>query len=80
METIQGGRLRAAQAPRIRSLIVDKLPDQLQLPFHLWMRAAVVSLIAREYDSIAHRQDLRAGGIAIDLVCCTMSRPDPVRP
>lgn len=45
----QGGRLRGAHAQRIRSLIVGKLPNQLKLPFYLWTRAAVVSLIAREY-------------------------------
>lgn len=45
----QGGRLRVAHAQRIRSLIVGKLPNQLKLPFYLWTRAAVVSLIAREY-------------------------------
>jgi transposase len=52
----QGGRLRVAQAQRIRSLIVGKMPDQLKLPFYLWTRAAVASLIAREY------------GIAVSLV------------
>lgn len=52
----QGGRLRVAHAQRIRSLIVGKLPDQLTLPFYLWTRAAVASLIAREY------------GIAVSLV------------
>jgi transposase len=45
----QGGRLRVAQAQRIRSLIVGKLPDQLKLPFYLWTRAAVARLMAREY-------------------------------
>ena len=45
----QGGRLRVVQAQRIRSLIVGKLPDQLKLPFYLWTRAAVASLMAREY-------------------------------
>jgi transposase len=45
----QGGRLRVDQAPRIRSLIVGKMPDQLKLPFYLWTRAAVARLIAREY-------------------------------
>ena len=34
---------------RIRLLIVGTLPDQLTLPFNLWTRAAVASLIAREY-------------------------------
>ena len=43
------GRLSAQRAGRIRSLIVGKMPDQLKLPFYLWTRAAVVSLIAREY-------------------------------
>lgn len=52
----QGGRLRVAQAQRIRGLIVGKMPDQLKLPFYLWTRAAVARLIAREY------------GIAVSLV------------
>ena len=52
----EGGRLRVAHAQRIRSLIVGTLPDQLKLPFYLWTRAAVASLIAREY------------GIAVSLV------------
>ncbi len=30
-------------------MIVGKMPDQLKLPFYLWTRAAVASLIAREY-------------------------------
>ncbi|MGH8528411.1 MAG: IS630 family transposase [Nevskiales bacterium] len=43
------GRLDRAQSARIRQLIVDSLPDQLKLLFYLWTRAAVVSLIEREY-------------------------------
>ena len=43
------GRLQPAQSARIRQLIIDSLPDQLKLPFYLWRRAAVVSLIEREY-------------------------------
>jgi transposase len=43
------GRLNPAQAKRIRQLIIDSLPDQLKLPFYLWTRAAVVSLVEREY-------------------------------
>ena len=50
------GRLSGKRAARIRLLIVGKLPDQLTLPFYLWTRAAVASLIAREY------------GIAVSLV------------
>lgn len=45
----EGGRLSVAQAQRIRSLIMGKMPDQLKLPFYLWTRAAVVHLIARQY-------------------------------
>ena len=45
----QGGRLCVAQAQRIRSLIVGKMPDQLKLAFYLWTRTAVACLIAREY-------------------------------
>jgi transposase len=44
------GRLNPARAKRIRQLIIDALPDQLKLPFYLWTRAAVVSLIAQEYE------------------------------
>jgi len=44
------GRLSAAQAKRIRQMIIDALPDQLKLPFYLWTRAAVMRLIEREYD------------------------------
>ena len=43
------GHLQLAQSARIRKLIIDSLPDQLKLPFYLWTRAAVVSLIEREY-------------------------------
>jgi transposase len=43
------GRLKPAQSARIRQLIIDSLPDQLKLPFYLWTRAAVVTLIEREY-------------------------------
>ena len=50
------GRLSATHAARIRALIVGKMPDQLKLPFYLWTRAAVASLIEREY------------GIAVSLV------------
>ena len=30
-------------------MIIDAMPDQLKLPFYLWTRAAVASLISREY-------------------------------
>ena len=44
------GRLNRAQSVRIRQMIIDSLPDQLKLPFYLWTRAAVVTLIEREYE------------------------------
>jgi transposase len=44
-----GGRLNARQAARIRTLIVGKMPDQLKMPFYLWTRESVASLIEREY-------------------------------
>ena len=43
------GHLSGTRAARLRSMIVGKLPDQLKLPFYLWTRAAVASLIMREY-------------------------------
>lgn len=50
------GRLSGTRAARIRSMIVGTLPDQLELPFYLWTRTAVASLITREY------------GVAVSLV------------
>lgn len=38
-------RLSAAQEKQIRSLIVDKTPDQLKMPYVLWTRKAVGELI-----------------------------------
>ena len=43
------GRLTSGQSARIRGLIVSKMPDQLKLPFYLWTRAGVATLIEREY-------------------------------
>ena len=43
------GRLDSTQSARIRGLIVSKMPDQLKLPFYLWTRAGVATLIEREY-------------------------------
>jgi len=47
--TGEAGKLTAAQARRIRALVVGKMPEQLKLPFYLWTRAAVQRLIEREY-------------------------------
>jgi transposase len=40
--------LTADQESRLRTLIAERCPDQLQLPFALWTREAVQALIARE--------------------------------
>jgi transposase len=40
--------LTAAQESRLRGLIAERCPDQLQLPFALWTREAIQALIARE--------------------------------
>jgi transposase len=50
------GRLSGTRAARLRSMLVGTLPDQLTRPFSLWTRAAVASLITREY------------GVAVSLV------------
>lgn len=44
-----GMTLTAAQARRIRRIVVDRCPDQLKLPFALWTREAVQRLIRKEY-------------------------------
>lgn len=43
------GRLDHRQAVRIRKLIIERMPDQLALPFYLWTRESVAQLIEREY-------------------------------
>ncbi len=43
------GCLSLDQARHIRQMVADRMPDQWKLPFYLWTRAAVASLIAREY-------------------------------
>ena len=62
------GHLNAKRAGRIRGLIVGKLPDQVKLPFSLWTRAVVASLIAREYgiavSLVTVGQYLRAWGLS----------------
>lgn len=44
-----GRTLAAAQEKEVRKLIRNRLPDQLQLPFALWTRKAVVQLLATRY-------------------------------
>ncbi|MEX3954298.1 winged helix-turn-helix domain-containing protein [Paraburkholderia sp. EG287B] len=43
------GRLDHRQAVRIRKLILERMPDQLALPFYLRTRESVAQLIEREY-------------------------------
>ena len=42
------GHLTHTQAVRIRKLIIERMPDQLSLPFYLWTRESVAQLIERE--------------------------------
>jgi transposase len=53
VKALRGGMKQTVAAQQfgisLRALIVGKMPDQLKLPFYLWTRAAVVSLIEREY-------------------------------
>lgn len=41
--------LRTPQLRTIKNLMIDKLPDQLKLPFALWTREAVQSLIYKKF-------------------------------
>ena len=41
--------LTPAQEKEIQEIIIDKMPDQLQLAFALWTRKAIKELIKREY-------------------------------
>ena len=43
------GRLNHRQAVRIRKMIIERMPDQMALPFYLWTRESVTQLIEREY-------------------------------
>lgn len=44
-----GGSLKPWQAAQISRTIVDRCPDQIKLPFCLWTRDAVCSLIERRF-------------------------------
>jgi transposase len=45
----EGRTLNTAQEKVMRTLIANKLPDQLQLPFALWTRKAVAQLLEARY-------------------------------
>ncbi|GBD90240.1 hypothetical protein BMS3Abin04_00957 [bacterium BMS3Abin04] len=44
-----GRLLTKEQEKQVQELIIDKMPDQLKLPFALWTRRAIVELIKREF-------------------------------
>lgn len=44
-----GRLLTAEQEQQVQKTIIDKMPDQLKLPFALWTRQAIVELIKREF-------------------------------
>lgn len=45
----QGGSLKAWQAAQIAKRVVDRHPEQLNLPFYLWTREAVAQLIESRF-------------------------------
>lgn len=45
-----GGRLKQKQAGQIVKLVVDRMPEQLKLPFVLWSREAVAALIEKRFN------------------------------
>lgn len=45
----QGGSLTPGQSARAAKSIIDRTPEQLKLPFYLWTREAVGTLIKRRY-------------------------------
>ena len=44
-----GRLLTLKQEQEIQKIIVDKMPDQLKLPFGLWTRKAIIELVKRTY-------------------------------
>lgn len=44
-----GRLLSTEQEKEIQKMIIDKMPDQLKLPFALWTRRAIKTLIKREF-------------------------------
>jgi transposase len=44
-----GKTLAPWQAAQVSKLVIDRLPDQLKLPFYLWTREAVGQLIAQRF-------------------------------
>jgi len=45
----EGRLLSALQEKEVQHLIIDKMPDQLKLPYGLWTRRAIRDLIKREF-------------------------------
>ena len=45
-----GRLLSVKQEKEVQKMIIDKMPEQLKLPFGLWTRKAIVELIKRQYN------------------------------
>jgi transposase len=45
----EAGKLNAAQCRKLHNWLTRKMPDQLRLPFYLWTRAAVRTLIREQF-------------------------------
>src|ERR1700761_2613599 len=64
----ESSRLDHRQAMRIRKRIIERMPDQLALPFYLWTRESVAQLIGREYgikvSGCTVGRYLKAGGMS----------------
>lgn len=43
-------KLTATQEKKIKKILIDKTPDQLNLNFHLWTRDAVQSIVIQKFD------------------------------
>ncbi|MEM5332146.1 hypothetical protein VSR34_37435, partial [Paraburkholderia sp. JHI2823] len=56
------------QAVKIRKLIIERMPDQLSMPFYLWTRESVAQLIERQYGKLLRHGSLGLNCISIILM------------
>src|SRR5690242_19652150 len=59
------GRLTAEEADKVRGRVVERTPDQLELPFALWTSRAVRELIERFCQASRHHPWLMRAVLAI---------------